>query len=53
MIFIFGETKKLRGLVASRGIKGMEIFAWTFVNESELRQKLRVKPSCDFHVFHP
>jgi len=37
MIFIFGETKEFRGFVASSGIKGMEIVAWTFVNKSELR----------------
>jgi hypothetical protein len=37
MIFIFGETKEFRGLVASGGIIGMEIVAWTFVNKSELR----------------
>jgi hypothetical protein len=51
MIFIFGETEEFRWLVAG-GIKGMEIVAGTFVNESELGQEFPVKSSCDFHVFH-
>jgi hypothetical protein len=53
MIFVFGETKKFRRLIASGGIKGVEIIAWTFVNKPKLRQKFPVKPSCDVHVFHP
>src|SRR6266699_3229110 len=35
VISILRKSKKFRGLVASRRIKGMEIIAWTFVNESE------------------
>src|SRR6266700_5412000 len=53
MIFICGETEEFRGLVAARGIKSMEIVARTFVNKAELGQEFPVKPSCDFHVFHP
>jgi hypothetical protein len=36
MTFIFGEAEELRGLVASGGVKGMEIFAWALVNKSQL-----------------
>src|SRR5207247_3618257 len=42
MIFVFGKPKKFRGLVASGGIKGMEIVAWTFVNKSEVGQEFPV-----------
>src|SRR6266496_730711 len=36
MVLVFRETKKFRGLVAARGIKSMEIVAWTFAIKSEL-----------------
>src|SRR5882724_2097690 len=53
MIFVFGEAKEFRRLIAPGGIKGMEIVAWTFLNKSELGQKFRVKAFCYSHVFYP
>jgi hypothetical protein len=53
MVFVLGETEKFQRSIAATSKECMKIVAWTFVNESKLRQKFAVKLSRDFHVFHP
>jgi len=53
MVLVLSETEKFQRPIATGSIKSVEIFSWTFVNESKLGQNFSVELSRHFHVFHP